>query len=116
MNNIEKIKGLALEITKDFEKYMDSESEYNYWISNDVFGTFEMNDTYWDLWNMVEVLENKYDPKKVFDWHEYNTFFSWENREYALNLKNFIKLYTWDFKEFVETYRKNLDNNRKLCK
>lgn len=120
MNNIEKLSSVINEITIDFVKYMfpDYEDPYFYWIWWDNLWTLEINDTYWNLSNIYEVLKNNYDKDKVFAWYDYITYYSSKDsniwREYYINMSTFMQLYDWtEVKDFAKQYHERLDKQRK---
>lgn len=111
------------ELTKDFVHHMfseENEEDINdfYWIADNKTWTLEVNDTYWSLGDIVEVLKNNYPRKKVFAWYDYSTYYSSKDnnlfREYYINMSNFMKMYDGEMEvsEFSQIYREKRDKDQ----
>lgn len=123
MKTIEQFEHLIDNLTQDFinhmfPEYFEEWYEDYYWIWDDKCWTLEINDTYWNLSNIYEVLKNNYDKNKVFAWYDYTTYYSSKDsniwREYYINMSTFMKLYDWtEVKDFAKQYHERLDKQRK---
>ncbi|MBP9780141.1 hypothetical protein KBD33_05995 [Candidatus Gracilibacteria bacterium] len=122
MKTIEQFEHLVDNMTQDFinhmfPEYFEEGYEDFYWIGGDKCGTLEINDTYWNLSNIYEVLKNNYDKDKVFAWYDYTTYYSSKDsnigREYYINMSTFMQLYDGtEVKDFAKQYQKESDKNR----
>lgn len=122
MKTIEQFEHLVDNMTQDFinhmfPEYFEEWYEDFYWISWDRTWTLEINDTYWNLSNIYEVLKNNYNKDKVFAWYDYTTYYSSKDsniwREYYINMSTFMQLYDWTkVNEWAKKYQKESDKNR----
>ena len=68
---------------------------------------------FFHLSDMYEVLKYGHKPTVVKAFYEYGVYYSGENREYALNLKTFSKLYDGsDIETWAKAYHADRDKNR----
>lgn len=82
------------------------------WIADDPTGTFECWDYYWSLSDCYSVLLWRYDQKVVFAHYNYILDYSWDDREYYINLHAFSHFYKWEpLEEFAKPWR----NRQKSC-
>lgn len=106
------------ELTKDFAHHMfheewEEDTEDYYWVADDKTGTLEINDTWWGLGTIHEVLKNNYPAEIVHKWYNYTLDNSGEEREYWINLEHFVKMYDGsNLDEWAERYHKQLDKQR----
>lgn len=110
-------------MTKEFVEYMFSEpdedtTEDYYWIAGDMTWTLEINDYYWSLWDIYNILKKQYPRDKVFSWYDYSIYYSSKDnslwREYYINMDNFMRMYDWkmEIKEFSRIYREKRDKDQ----
>ena len=108
---------MADQMKADFTAHMwwEDMEWYGEWIANDPSGVadFWEGSYFFHLSDMYEVLKYQYKPTIVKAYYDYGVYYSWENREYALNLKSFSKL--WDgsnVENWAKTYHIDREKNR----
>lgn len=112
---------LSYEIAEAFAQYMFGDEE-NYtmweWIWDNPISTMEINDYYFSLDQMYDVLANEYPVDLVFKHYEYWLYYSGEKHEYYINLKSFVRMYDWKtpIEEWAKKYKKERDENTAFWK
>ncbi len=63
-------------IAKEFASYMGYHRDDMYAIGDDVSGTWQCADDYYDISTMYEVIKNQYDPDLVKKHYDYSVMYS----------------------------------------
>ena len=106
------------DLTKDFVHHLfheewEEDTEDYYWISEDRTGTLEINDTWWGLSTIIEVLHRNYPSKIVHKWYNYTIDNCGDDREYYINLESFVRIYDGsNLDEWAKKYHDELNKNR----
>ena len=61
-----------------------------YWVAEDIGGTVFINDDWWSCELMLDALDLKVDPGKLFEW--YHDVYINEKTDPKYNLKNYLQL------------------------
>jgi len=78
-------------------KYFGKDTE-EWWVAEDIGGTYYINDRFFGLEEMVEFLRNKYSAKDMFDYYDYSLAF--QEKEYERNPKLGDKMFPINIKNW----------------
>jgi len=77
------------------EKYFGVDVDF-YWIADDVGGTIEVNDYFFDMSSITDFIKYNYSRKMMFKYYdyvlEYHSKKKDKDSDYLINIKNYKKL------------------------
>lgn len=70
-------------------KYFGPHTSYH-WIADDIGGVCEINESFFNVIEMIEYMKYKYTPKQMFDYHE-RAQQAYEDKTFIVNIKHWKK-------------------------
>ena len=96
-----------LAIIQEFYKRVYEEGLDDYYY-HDLGSTIMLNDEYWSLNDIIETIENDYNPEYVY---KFNTYCIDSEGDLQVSLRYFMKNYSW---EGLEAFRDKYREERRL--